>query len=473
MTILEAMDDPALFKRWFADPSWARWRIFLKALFALFDHPSEDERAIYTEHTGRTALPTEAAREAWCIVGRRGGKSRIAALLAVYLACFKRYEHVLAPGEVGTLAIVAADRRQARTILRYINGFLDGVPMLAAMVANRTKETIELDNRVTIEVHTASFRTLRGYSFIGAILDEVAFFQGSDDGAANPDSEIVGAIRPGLASVPGSILIGISSPFARRGVLFEMYQRHHGVDGDRVLTFQGASRQLNPTLPEHVVADALEEDEASARAEWLGLFRSDVESFVSLEALKAVIIPGRTELPPNPNCQAYCFTDPSGGTGKDSWATAIGHREADGRIVVDRVIEIRPPFNPDVVTRDVLVPALRAYNVTSVTGDRYAGAWPSSRLAAHGISYRESERSRSELYRDALPVITAQRCELPDIPRLTKQFLSLDVRTGRSGRLSIDSARNGHEDMANAVAGLLCLAAKPRASAGTIRTTGW
>src|SRR5512143_695092 len=175
MTILEAMADPALFGRFFDSDSWARWRIFLQALFAL--ELTDAEAAAYVEHTGRTALPTEPAREAWVIVGRRGGKSRIAALLAVYLACFRTYDDVLAPGEVGTLALVAADRRQARTLLRYVNGFLDAVPMLAKMVVNRTRETIELDNRVTIEIHTASFRTLRGYSFIGAILDEVAFFQ--------------------------------------------------------------------------------------------------------------------------------------------------------------------------------------------------------------------------------------------------------------------------------------------------------
>lgn len=39
--------------------------------------------------------------ELWLTVGRRGGKSQIAALVAVYEAAFKDYSNRLSPGEVG------------------------------------------------------------------------------------------------------------------------------------------------------------------------------------------------------------------------------------------------------------------------------------------------------------------------------------------------------------------------------------
>lgn len=177
------------------------WEVFLAALFGL-PIDAEDAAALYARHTGRTAPPTAPAREAWVIVGRRGGKSRIAALVAVYLACFRDYADKLAPGEVGTLAVIAADRKQARTVFRYINGFINGVPMLARTVANRAREPVELTNRVTIEVHTANFRAVRGYSLVGVICDEIAFWQ-TDDGAANPDAEILAGLRPGMATIPG------------------------------------------------------------------------------------------------------------------------------------------------------------------------------------------------------------------------------------------------------------------------------
>ena len=90
--------------------------------------------------------------------------------MAVWLACFRDYRAVLAPGEPGTLMVIAADRRQARVVFRYIEALLGGVPLLARLVEHRTKESITLTNRVTIEVHTASFRAIRGYTLIGGRL---------------------------------------------------------------------------------------------------------------------------------------------------------------------------------------------------------------------------------------------------------------------------------------------------------------
>src|SRR5262249_36902442 len=204
--------------------SWTRWRVALTALFGLpMPAPAV---AVFGEHTGRAAPPLVPAREAWFVVGRRGGKSRIAAAVAVYLACFRAYRTVLAPGERGTLALIAADRQQARTVFRYVGGLLDGSPMLARLIERRTADAIDLTNGVTIEVHTASFRSVRGYTVVGAVLDEVAFWRSED--SANPDREIVEALRPAMATVPGALLVAISSPYARRGVLWDAYRRHFG-----------------------------------------------------------------------------------------------------------------------------------------------------------------------------------------------------------------------------------------------------
>jgi hypothetical protein len=54
----------------------------------------------FEELTGRSQAPTTVAHEVWAIVGRRGGKSIIAALVAVYLTTCRTYK--LARGEVGT-----------------------------------------------------------------------------------------------------------------------------------------------------------------------------------------------------------------------------------------------------------------------------------------------------------------------------------------------------------------------------------
>jgi hypothetical protein len=134
--------------------------------------------------------------------------------------------------------------------------------------------------RVVIEVHTASFRSTRGYALIAGLLDELAFWPGDD--SAEPDYEVLSALRPGMATIPGAMLLCASSPYARRGALFDAHRKHFGRDGDPVLVWHAPTREMNSTIPERVIAEAMERDPASAAAEYGAQFRSDIESFVSL-----------------------------------------------------------------------------------------------------------------------------------------------------------------------------------------------
>ncbi len=90
-----------------------------------------------------------------------------------------------------------------------------------------------------------------------------------------------------------------------------------------------------------------------------------------------------------------------------------------------------------------------------MTGDRYAGEWPRARFREHGIEFEQSARPKSDLYHDLLPLLNARRVELLEQPRLAAQLVGLERRTARSGRDSIDHAPGGHDDVANAVAGVL------------------
>jgi hypothetical protein len=447
------MDDPKLFGPHFPAPAtWASWRILLSALFGL--PLTRDEVAVFQQCTGRTVPPSRASREAWLVVGRRGGKSRIAALVAVFLACFRDYRNVLAPGERGTLPIIAADRRQARTVMRYVRGLLNGCPILAKAIVATRADAIELANGVILEVHTASFRAIRGYTLIGAVCDELAFWRSEE--SANPDVEIVNALRPAMATVPGALLLAISSPYARRGVLFDMHNRHFGQDGDPILVWQAGTRVMNPSVDPAIVDAAYAEDPAAAAAEYGAEFRRDVEAFLAREAVDAVVVPGRRELPPVTGVGYMAFVDPSGGS-HDAMTLAIAHAER-GRVVLDVVRDRRPPFGPDDVVAEFAA-TLAPYRVRLVHGDRYGGEWPRDRFRAHGIEYQVAEWSKSDLYATLLPAINSRRVELLDDPRLLTELCGLERRVSRGGRHSIDHAPRGHDDLANACAGavVLCL----------------
>jgi hypothetical protein len=453
MNILEAMADEALFAPFFRGDSWDRWKAFLAALFAL--PMSEAQFEAYKHHTGRQELPVAAYKEAALICGRRGGKSRVLALVAVYLAVFLTYAPYLAPGEMATVAIIAADRKQARSIFRFVSGLLNNVPLLAAMVASETNDTITLTNGVTIEIHTASFRVTRGYSLAAALCDEAAFWR-SDD-SANPDEEILAALRPGLSNIPGSMLLIASSPYARRGALWNAFKAHFGKDGSRVLIWRGSTKEMNPLIDDVIIEEAYERDPASAAAEYGAEFRNDVDTFVTREVIESCMVLGRYELPPAAGVQYRAFLDAAGGSGADSMTLAITHREGD-KAVLDLVRERRPPFSPEEVVKEFSA-VMAAYRLSKGESDKWGGDWVGEAFRKCRIVIEPCAKPKSDIYREILPELNSGRVELLDLPKLSSQFCGLERRTARSGRDSIDHAPGGHDDIANAAAGALLMAA--------------
>ncbi len=456
MLIRELMLDARLFGAEFSGPEWLPWRAFATALQGVAPHERGTSDLI-RQCTGRQTLPCRAAREAWCVVGRRGGKSRIAALIAVYLSCFRTYQ--LSPGERGTLMVIAADRKQAGVVKRYISGLLHANSMLLQLIAKETKSQIHLTNGITIEIHTASFRTIRGYTVVGAILDEIAFWRNDD--SANPDAEILNALRPAMATVNGALLVAISSPYARRGELWRVYRNHFGNDASDILCWKAPTWLQNPTLPRNspTIAQAFQDDEAVASAEYGAEFRRDIESFIAREVLDDALVSGRRELAPLTDTQYMAFVDPSGGAA-DSFTLGMAHND-QGRLVLDVLREAKPPFSPESVVADYAA-LLHRYRVASVTGDRYAGEWPREQFRKQGIDYYPSGKAKSDIYRDLLPLLNSGRVELLDLPRLVSQFATLERRTARGGKDSIDHGPKAHDDLANAAAGALLLATNER-----------
>jgi hypothetical protein len=262
MTLIEAMADRNLFAPWFRNPtSWAAWRAFIAALFAL--PMTQEQSLIYEQCTGRSAPPTTPATEAWLVCGRRAGKSFVLARCAVYLAAFFNYRKYLTPGERGTVLIIATNSKQARVIFRYVRALLTNIPMLAKLIERETAHSFDLNNSATIEVHSASYRTTRGYTIVAALCDEIAFWPTDD--AADPDYEVLNALRPGMATIPNAMLLCASSPYARRGALWDAYRKHHGKD-DPILVWTATTRAMNPTVPQHVIDAATERDPAGCPA---------------------------------------------------------------------------------------------------------------------------------------------------------------------------------------------------------------
>jgi len=451
LTILDAIDSPAIWGGWFRNPkTWAPWRAFLSVLFGLSLDAAGVE--LFRECTGRHHPPAGSFLEAWLVCGRRAGKSFILSVIACYLAVFRDWRPYLSPGEVGTIKIIATDRKQARVIHRYCRALLTKVPAFASLIERDTDDEIALTNGLVIEIQTASFRSTRGYTCIAGLCDEIAYLR-TDETAANPDAEVLRALRPAMATIPNAMLLCASSPYARRGELYQAYRQYHGRDDAPVLVWQAATRTMNPTIRQAFIDEQVERDPSGAAAEYGAEFRTDIEGFVSREVVDAAVVPGRHELPRLSKVTYRGAVDPSG-AGSDSFTLAIAHREGDGRVVLDLVRERRPPFSPEQVAGEFAA-VLKSYGIHKIVGDAYGGEWPREQFRKSGVQYETSDKPKSAIYLEVLPALNSGKVELLDHPRLIAQLCGLERRTARSGKDSIDHAPGGHDDVCNAALGAL------------------
>lgn len=472
VSMREALADPNLLGGAIPGDSWAPWRTLLIA--AMGEELTDEERDLFTTLTGREREPLELVEEFWGIVGRRGGKTRAAGTLAAYVGALCDHADYLAPGERGVLPILAATASQAKRAFDHAKGILEHSPVLAQEIDGEpTADTIRLRTGVDIEVKPANFRTIRSITAVAAVCDEVAFWM--IDGSANPDSEILNALRPALATTGGPLWV-ISSPHAKRGEVYDTHAKHYGPNGDPlILVAKGPSRAFNSTLKQSVVDRAFAKDAAAASAEFGAEFRGDIESFVSREVVEACVVAGVLERPYDPTRRYWAFVDPSGG-GADLMTLAIAHQEGDECVIdVLRGRKTKAPSSPEIVTEDY-ARLIKAYGLGEATADRYGGTWPLEAFRRHGVSVRFSEQPKSALYQDLLPVLNSRRVALPDMPELVLQLSALERRVARGGRESIDHPPKGHDDLANAVAGVVGLTlrrpSEPTTSVGLMSGLG-
>jgi hypothetical protein len=432
------------------------WLVWLTVLKAAHGRPlNERERELFASVAGDRKPPTRKVKELVCVASRRSGKGRVGAACAVHAALLIDHSAVLAPGETGVVAAVSPTRAQAAILLDYARGYLEASPLLRGEVDTVTSDEIRLKNGNVICTLTSDYRSLRGRTLLLAIMDEASFLR--DELSSTPDIECARALLPGLATTGGMLCI-LSSPYRKLGLLYQRHRDHFGQNSSDVLVIRAPSRLLNPTLDEGIIASAKDADAFAARSEWLGEFRDDIGAFLDDALIDAAVDYARPlELPPQAKVRYAAFAGPSGGRG-DAFALCIGHRE-DERFIADVVRAVPAPFDPSTVVREFAALA-KDYRVTRLRGDNYSAEWVSSAFKDAGLRYEPSDRPKSALYLESLPLWTRSQINIPDHSRLLRELRLLERRTHRSGKDTVDHGSSGCDDAANAVCGCAVFAAR-------------
>jgi hypothetical protein len=425
--------------------TWHTWLVVLRAAFGL---PLDDvEREVFRAVAGDREPPAKRVRELWCVVGRGAGKSRMAGALGSFLALFQK--HRLAAGERGHVLVLAGSVDQARTVFGYSRGFLDESAVLEREVMATTQSEVRLRNGAVLAVHPNSFRSIRGKTLLACVFDEVSLWR--DEASATPDIEVYTAVLPSLART-GGMLIGISTPYRKSGLLYQKHRDHFGVAGDDVLVVQGSALAFNSTLDVAAIAAARAADPLAAHAEWDAEFRTDLNAYLDDETLERAIDYDRPlELSPQEGVFYEAFVDANAG-GADAYAIAIAHKVGDDYTV--DVVRGTSRGDPEVVTKE-FAELCRAYRVTRVTGDAFAKDWVAGAWRKLGFDYHQSKKAKSDIYLECVPLWRRGIVRIPNLAPLVRELRLLERQTHRSGKDSVNHPRNEHDDLANVVCGVL------------------
>jgi len=384
------------------------------------------------------------------IMGADSGKSVMAAELLVHRALYGSLAG-LRPGQVPVALLVAPDVRLASIPLDYARGIVQTSAQLRAELDGEPGPgqpiRFRRGSRIEVLPATAGGSAVRGRRYLAAVLEEVAFFR--DASYRVNDQAIVRAILPRLLS--GGQLLAISTPWRKQGWLWDLFRREHG-KCLRSIVAQAPTAVMRPNRSLAKLEEDLADDPEAIATELEAQFLDNVTDLFSEWSIEAVTVAGREGLAPQPGLHYIAFADPSGGS-SDSFGLAVAHLK-DTRSVVDVTRAWEPPFRPTEVVREI-ADVLRSYRIAKVTGDRYAGEWPREAFAKEGIHYDVAERTKSELYLEMLPAVNSGRVELLDLEEVKGQLRRLERRRGPSGKDRVDHPPRGHDDLANAVAGVV------------------
>jgi hypothetical protein len=304
-----------------------------------------------------------------------------------------------------------------------------------------------LRNNVTIICCPCSSVSIRGKNVITAVCDEVCFWR-SEETAAHSDVEVLAALRPSLITFPKSKLVKISTPHAKRGVVWDEFRRRGELP---YAVWQVSTTDMNPNVSREMLEHERERNLEQYKREYSAEFVENVVSWIDSEVLDPCIVPGRTELPRVNNGTYVAAVDPA--FKQSDFALAIAHRTNEGLMVLDRVDRwtgtTKAPLAFGRVCREV-ADILQRYQIDHLQGDQYGAAIIQQEFLKLGISYREitfGPHTRPQIFNNLKHLLTQRTIELLDRHELLQQLRALEELRAHDGSIDVRPGY-GKDDLA-------------------------
>ena len=419
-------------------------RVILKALYGL--PLTAAELPLYTELTTNETVfedGIEKTEGLWAI-GRRGGKSYLSSLIALFEATRNKWKQYLAPGEVGYAAITATKQQQAVDIIGASCARLMENSRFAHLVVESWSTSLVLSNGMRIVSAPCSSSALRGIPCFLLIFDELAHFRIE---GPKSDETVINALKPGQAQFPGAKCLKISTPAAKMGIFWDEFDEGFQVPGR--LTIQAPTRTVNPVIPQETIDKEMLRDPDNANREFFSEFAEQVDSFLPFNKLKeAFVLAG--DLLPESSKRYFIGTDQSGLSLKgDRFAMSVAHREGK-EVIVDVVRSWSTTKGREIIAEITVI--AKDYSVGEVVIDRYAAGWLREAFEAAGLQVK-IRPTLPEVYSNFKSLLLAGCLRLPDRKPLRDGLARTQSFYGRNNSMSIFHERTAgnHADESDAV----------------------
>jgi hypothetical protein len=501
------------------------------------DRFNEQERFRFTEieylnflwNEGRmnvkeiTGNPKETRTNLHLVIGRRGLKTSSIAVLVAYetykllkKVCPQEYYGVMPDDEI-RISCLATNQEQASELFRRIAGHLESSDYFKKYRNKPTLSYMQLSTQRDIDRHgeagrpslrivaaPCSGRGLRGHNNIIAVMDEMAYFFETDSSVDRSDEEIYNAVTPSVIRFnrpdgePDGRIICISSPAARTGKFYDLYQKSMDKECVNLLMIQAPTWEVDHTLSPKALRSAYIDNPVSYMCEYGAQFSDRVTAWIDNEQILRVNIVPNLRLKTMSYARVPHFMGIDVGLKEDGTAIAICHlvkNSVDG-VLRDFIeldfIEVRYAadekkdyFQPDEMAHWIAECASKFF-ISKGMMDQYYGLAMLPVLHDKGFKQIEaihcSREVNSKIYQNLMTKMLDATLRIPeaeehlvegratkDLPLITEMLrLQADMRSKYMLSVQAPELKGMHDDLSDAFARAVFLATEFMVKGGAI-----
>lgn len=408
------------------------------------------------------------------IVGRRGGKSTLASIVALFSTVKVNWKPFLRKTPVATVAILSHSVDFSQEILDILKGMVDDSEILTRLRDTKRKNTqstfhlkipfiIEKDgkedieySKVAVKIGAASKKTTRGRAVCTLLCDEIAFWNLADN-AAESDTDILRAIRPSLLQFgEHGTIIKLSSPGIKQGILYDEWYKRVAIKDDYI-QFKAPSWVWNTILPVEEFKKEWRLDPDGFDTEFRANFVDSISNFILPEFVDMCVSRGVHFIPPSIEKNVIYSAAIDAAFKSDRFAFAlVGNNE---HRITTHVIKYWEGSRKDPVKAFEVAKYIRTickqFGISQVVADQYSFQPLREIFQTYGVTLVENTFTlplKRKIYFGLKRLIHNQNVDLLDVPLLHKEIKELQVEQTPNGQIRIGHPQGGSDDLADALA---------------------